>query len=38
LRPAACFWARLPPLAWPLLRLLWLLPPEAGSSEPCEAR
>src|SRR5436190_16279449 len=27
LRPAACFWARLPPLPEPLLLLLWLLPP-----------
>lgn len=25
LRPAACFWARLPPLPLPLLFLLWLL-------------
>src|SRR5437762_5173411 len=27
LGPAAAFWARLPPLPGPLLRLLWLLPP-----------
>src|SRR5204862_7182342 len=27
LRPAACFWARLPPLPLPRLRLLWLVPP-----------
>src|SRR6184192_2175646 len=27
LRPAACFWARLPPLPLPLLLRLWLLPP-----------
>src|SRR5688500_9295755 len=26
LRPAACFWALLPPLPLPLLLLLWLLP------------
>jgi len=26
LRPAACFWARLPPLPSPLLLALWLLP------------
>jgi hypothetical protein len=26
LRPAACFWARLPPLPLPELLLLWLLP------------
>ena len=27
LRPAACFWARLPPLPEPLLLRLWLEPP-----------
>ena len=27
LRPAACFWARLPPLPRPLLLRLWLEPP-----------